>query len=654
MTRFCPNGHENPEDNRFCQQCGTQIGIPTVNYLITGVVLGDRYRIKAQIGQGGFGRTYLCEAVNRFNELCVLKEFAPQVQGTVLLGKAQALFEREAGVMYQLQHPQIPKFIEIFRVNREGIGQLFLVQDFVEGTTYQQLLRQKLQCGQKFTEAEITEFLAQILPVLSYIHALGVIHRDISPDNLIKRDRDGLPVLIDFGGVKQVAVNAANQYLPVGSTISDVPTRLGKIGYAPNEQMQRGVVFPHSDLYALAATALVLLTGKEPPDLIDPQNFTWSWREHVELSDRLSSILDRMLRLRPQDRFQSADDVLTALTTGHGVEPGIRAIAPAATGDPLGKTSAPVPVTVAIGSSTTVAPTQATTPTMPMLRVWSKTLLAFVALSAAVGIGWVVAGKIDTSKSSPTVSLAQIEPTLPDVLANRGVDRQAYGAAVKQIFTIQNPDVQSLPSDDERLNTIASALGQKLTSLDLKAVQKIGKYRPTDRSIWRSQLSKVHLSERAAIDLTDTKYRTLTEFTAQKLGLDFDRFLETPLGQIYLATMADRLQAILSKQAIAEIVFPIGENNGTVSGTLQPGEGMAYIANLSGGQDVEVKITANELTALSIYPPSSNLAALLTAAPTKDWSGKTSVNGDHEFVLVSQSDRPVAYQLKLTAHGVVW
>jgi serine/threonine protein kinase, bacterial len=169
MTIFCPNGHENPDSHQFCQSCGSKIPKPVSNQIAVGMLLGDRYRVTAEIGQGGFGRTYLCEHINRFNELCVLKEFAPQVQGTAFLIKAQELFEREAGVMYRLQHPQIPMFREMFRVHQGDVSQLFLVQDYVAGTNYQKLLRQKLQQGKTFTEAEVTQFLAQILPVLGYL-----------------------------------------------------------------------------------------------------------------------------------------------------------------------------------------------------------------------------------------------------------------------------------------------------------------------------------------------------------------------------------------------------------------------------------------------------------------------------------------------------
>ncbi len=693
MTIFCPNGHENPDTNRFCQVCGAKIATPVSNLITVGVLLGDRYRVTAEIGQGGFGRTYLCEDVNRFKELCVLKEFAPQVQGTAFLTKAQELFEREAGVMYRLQHPQIPMFREMFRVHQGDVSKLFLVQDYVAGDNYQRLLRDKLQQGKTFTEAEVTQFLRQILPVLSYIHSLGVIHRDISPDNLIRRHSDGLPVLIDFGGVKQVAVNAANQYLPGGLGNSDVYTRLGKVGYAPNEQMQRGVVSPHSDLYALAATTMVLLTGKEPPDLIDPQNFTWNWREYISLSPELGKILDRMLELRPNDRFPSAQDVLAALESvklnnlpnlpEHSQTP---VQTPVGGIDPKSKmaTVAVIPKHQQSTASNTVVKPEA-----GFLTILGKTWIAIVAVVGAIGLGWVVASlttkrpvaepsqtitissatdpapseslsptPIPSQLSSPIptglTTVASIKPNIPASLVNKGVNSEVYGDAIKQVFISQNPKLQVVRIGDEQIqsqvDSIATELGDKLANhLSSDVIQKIGTYTPVDRRVWRSTVNKSSLSERALIDLTDAKYRSITEFSAEKLDLKFSQFLNTPMGQIYLATMADRVLAIESKQAIDEIVFPVGGTSGRVKGTLPPGEGIAYLASLFGRQDISVSVIANERTKLSIYPPTSKLPAILDSTPINYWAGKTRINGYHEFVLVSHSNRPIDYELTLTA-----
>ena len=109
-----------------------------------GQILSNRYAIVRQLGQGGFGRTYLAEDINRFREACVLKEFSPQVQTPYVLEKAEELFQREATVLYKLQHPQRPKFRELFRTNLSGKEYLFLVQDYVQGQNYRTLLDHRL------------------------------------------------------------------------------------------------------------------------------------------------------------------------------------------------------------------------------------------------------------------------------------------------------------------------------------------------------------------------------------------------------------------------------------------------------------------------------------------------------------------------------
>jgi len=300
MLLCCNQGHENKTGSRFCLYCGEPL------WLSPGYILEKRYQIVSQLGQGGFGRTYLAEDLHRFHERCVLKEFAPQVQGDRELQKAKDLFQREAAALYKLNHPQLPKFREFFQAQLgEGIGCLFLAQDYVEGQTYCQLLKS----SKRLSEADVRQLLCHLLPVLSYIHSQQVIHRDISPDNLILRRSDRLPVIIDFGGVKQVAATAIFQFTAIGQ----LPTRLGKQGYAPEEQLRQGQVFASSDLYALAVTALVLLTGKEPQDLYDSYKGTWRWRREVKVSAELETLLEKMLAYKPGERYQSAAAVLQVL-----------------------------------------------------------------------------------------------------------------------------------------------------------------------------------------------------------------------------------------------------------------------------------------------------------------------------------------------------
>ncbi|MEG3940815.1 serine/threonine-protein kinase [Microcoleus sp. S36b_A3] len=271
--------------------------------LAPGSTLEKRYRIIRELGRGGFGRTYLAEDINRYGENCVLKEFSPVVQSP----KAAELFDREANMLYNLQHPQIPRFRELLRTDLGGNPSLFLVQDYIPGETYEQILISRQQQGNNFTEAEVTQLLFQILPVLEYIHSKNLIHRDVSPDNIIQHTADKLPFLIDFGSVKQIAATALFQFR------GQSDTAIGKQGYSPAEQMRLGKVTPASDLYALAVTALVLLSGKKPQKLYDIHNKTWDWRSHVTVSPNLGTVLDKMLAEQPGDRYQSAKEVREAL-----------------------------------------------------------------------------------------------------------------------------------------------------------------------------------------------------------------------------------------------------------------------------------------------------------------------------------------------------
>lgn len=317
----CSKGHENSLGSHFCYSCGESLPAPeahtpsTETGLLPGTRLRDRYIIQRQLSQGGFGSTYLAEDTARFNELVALKELTPVDQGTDALEKAEELFQREAVMLHRLQHPQIPRFWEFFRDDKR----LFLVQDYIEGQTYESLLNKRLALGQRFSEAEIIQLLRQLLPVLSYLHQQGVIHRDISPNNIIHRSQDGLPVLTDLGGIKQIAIYVATQAAQDQDSNSNGGTRLGKSGYSPDEQLHLGTVAPHSDLYALGVTAVVLMTRQQPQQLIEPQTRNWVWNQQLSLSPHLNMILQRMLAIRPSERFQSADEILQQLETNSEV-----------------------------------------------------------------------------------------------------------------------------------------------------------------------------------------------------------------------------------------------------------------------------------------------------------------------------------------------
>jgi serine/threonine protein kinase len=271
--------------------------------IVVDTILQQRYRILRSIGEGAFGRTYLASDQSRFGEQCAVKELCMSTGSRSRLSKAREFFQQEAALLYQLQHPQIPRFWATF----EERDRMFLVQDFIPGRTYEQLLSDRASHGQTFTEAEVWRFLLQVLPVLGYIHSQGVVHQDIAPDNIILRENDFLPVLIDFGVVKQLANRLQGEQNSSGNI------NVGKPGYAPVEQLGSGYAYPNSDLYALAVTAVVLLTGRPAVDLFEGEKINWSWRNWIPISDGLANVLGKMLSYQPLDRYQSSVEVFQAL-----------------------------------------------------------------------------------------------------------------------------------------------------------------------------------------------------------------------------------------------------------------------------------------------------------------------------------------------------
>ncbi|MGG6296727.1 protein kinase domain-containing protein [Leptolyngbya sp. AN02str] len=284
----------NPDGSTVCENCGATLAVQ----------LRGRYRPVQPIGQGGFGRTYLALDDDRLGTQCVIKQFSPQVQGTKSLEKAVRLFTQEAVRLDELgEHPQIPRLLAYF----EQDNYLYLVQQFVEG---QSLLQEMRQNG-SFNERQIREILADLLPVLRFVHNKNVIHRDITPSNILRRKADGRLVLIDFGVAKQI-----------GDADPQTGTRIGTEGYAPIEQFRGGKAYPASDLYSLGATCIHLMTQTRPDNLYDPLEGRWIWREflterEVVVSDQLAHIFDMMLKDLLAERYQSADDVMRDLNADY-------------------------------------------------------------------------------------------------------------------------------------------------------------------------------------------------------------------------------------------------------------------------------------------------------------------------------------------------
>lgn len=289
------------------------------------LLLVGRYIPIRLLGQGGFGAAFL--ARDRYTpamRTCVVKQFQPSGNLSVnQLQVAQGLFEREAVVLEKLgnSHPQIPDLLAFFeldvpsRTAGKSDSFFYLVQEFIDGEN----LEEEVKRRGPFSEAEVVEVLVSILKVLNFVHGNDSIHRDIKPSNIMRR-RDGRLFLLDFGAVKQITAS-------VGSPSGKASTGIYSLGFAPPEQMRGDDVYPATDLYALGVTCLTLLTGKDPSELYDAYSNDWKWQSLVKVSDRLQQILEKMLQSSPNQRFQSAKEVLEALqaagapTTGRPLTP---------------------------------------------------------------------------------------------------------------------------------------------------------------------------------------------------------------------------------------------------------------------------------------------------------------------------------------------
>jgi WD40 repeat protein len=282
----------NVADSASCESCGAKL-VPT---------LRGRYRIVRTLGQGGFGKTFLAVDEDRLKARCVIKQFSPQLKSPKSLAKAVQLFEQEAVRLNELgEHPHIPSLMAYF----EHDNRLYLVQQFIEGAT----LAQELSRQGCFGEQKIRELMAGLLPILKFVHDRNVIHRDITPANIIRRKLDNRLILIDFG-IAKVLEQVGDAGIP--------GTKIGTEGYAPIEQLRSGRAFPASDLYSLGATCLYLMTQTKPDDLYDPIRGNWRWRsklaeQGVQFSEGMGRILDRLLKDLVMERYQSADEVMQDL-----------------------------------------------------------------------------------------------------------------------------------------------------------------------------------------------------------------------------------------------------------------------------------------------------------------------------------------------------
>jgi serine/threonine protein kinase len=268
-----------------------------------GDVIDNRYKIVEELRKGGFGKTFLAEDCLRFDAPCVVKQFIYEQSENNQ--EARELFREEAKILLNLEnYSQTPNLFAY--VHEEDC----LVQEFIQGQTLHEEFEQK----GTFSEQKILELLAEMLPVIKFVHEQGIIHKDIKPSNVIRKGSNCKLVLLDFGISKRLNETSPNDINNLNIAMNEpysFPS--GTIGFqAPDSHSS-----PSSDLYSLGATCIQLFTGYSPKDLENNVGDGWinKWRDCVDedISDSTYIVIRKLLSNHAIDRFQSAEDALQEL-----------------------------------------------------------------------------------------------------------------------------------------------------------------------------------------------------------------------------------------------------------------------------------------------------------------------------------------------------
>ncbi len=313
---YCPYCMTPVPEGESCSVCGLTSGtyIPSPHHLPPGTVLMNRYLVGRVLGEGGFGITYIgCDL--RLELKVAIKEYYPvdratrnasaSLEVTNFMGPSAKSFERgkqkflgEAQVMARMDKQQVIVSVrDFFEINNTA----YIVMEYIEGITFRELVEKK---GGKIPAEELFPMVEPLFHALSIMHENGLIHRDISPDNLMLEN--GKIRLLDFGCAREASRGTETMTIAL------------KHGYAPIEQYQQKGQGPWTDIYALSATIYYCLTGKVPPQALDritEDELLLPSKLGIPLSAEREKALLKGMKLQPGRRFANAEEMWRAIYT---------------------------------------------------------------------------------------------------------------------------------------------------------------------------------------------------------------------------------------------------------------------------------------------------------------------------------------------------
>ena len=501
----------------------------------------------------------------------------------------RSLWPRLQGVL----HPQVPRFGELI----EQDGALWLAREWQEGSSYAELLESRRERQLVFGAGEVLLLLRQLLPALAVLHSQGLCHGDLCPANLLRRNRDGLPVLLDFG--------------PAGVTP----------GYAPPERGRGEPAAAWMDLYSLAVVALVLLSGEEPAQLLDPATLAWRWPASLDAVTAMQAVLERLLSADTEARFPSASAALQALqqvpmpdSTG----PVARAdrtvvlVPPPVAPRPQGVAQPALPVVAAPQASSATAALPRSRQELKEEaaegRLWPVVIALVVSVVLGTGLGWLLLsrGRVAGPTAGPSVqlpsSLPPAEVNQRQQLLNRlralQIDRGWFLKLVDASLLAQYPERGGrLPGDsldDAPLRKVWNELAEdwlsRVEQLPLELRTRLGRFTAGD---WRRRQSAL-----VSQGLSGAVVEQLVSGSAQNLlpGRSAGDIPPEPFRQLWYAAAEQGLADV----RIEAIQAQLGETR-VVSASVPAGGARLFPIRLPPQSRLVLGVNGSPLMQMSVF-----------------------------------------------------
>jgi serine/threonine protein kinase, bacterial len=546
--------------------------------------IAERYRLERELARGSQGVLWRASDTLAGDAPVALRQLGPEQE--LLQAHVRSLWPRLQAVL----HPQVPRFGELLDQGAE----LWLVREWQEGRTYAELLQGRRERQLVFGAGELLLLLRQLLPVLAALHSQQLLHGDLTPANLLRRDRDGLPVLLDFGLVRGTTPTAADAG-PIGATP----------GYAPPELARGEPAEPWMDLYSLGVVSLVLLSGEEPAQLLDPVTLAWRWPAALADQPLLRQVLERWLSADAAQRFPSAAAALEALQQL-----------------PMPDSTGPVPradrtlVLVPPPVLPDLATPQPPPPRSRQLqkedeaegRLWPVVLALAVSAVLGTGVGWLLLsrGRLVNSSNAPALELpSSLPPAEVDQrqqLLNRlralQIDRGWFLRLVDASLLAQYPERGGrLPSDsldDAPLRKVWNELAEgwlsRVEQLPLELRSRLGSFTPGD---WRQRQAAL-----VARGLSASVVEQLVSASAQSLlpGRVSAAIPPEPFRQLWFAA-ADQA---LANVRIEPIRSRLGQTS-VVSADVDAGGARLFPIRLSGPCRLVLGVNGSPLMQMTVF-----------------------------------------------------